>query len=75
LRHGPVGRRDHRVRPGCWRRGTVVDPAWTLPGVIIGPHCAGDRIGAERAAWRLASEQLRRYAAGEPLLNVVTNGY
>jgi phosphoglycerate dehydrogenase-like enzyme len=50
-------------------------PLWTLPGAIISPHCAGDTIGAERAAWRLAGEQLHRYAADEPLLNVVSDGY
>jgi phosphoglycerate dehydrogenase-like enzyme len=50
-------------------------PLWTAPGVILSPHSAGDTLGAERAAWALAGEQLRRYAAGEPLLNVVTDGY
>jgi phosphoglycerate dehydrogenase-like enzyme len=50
-------------------------PLWRLPGVIISPHCAGDTIAAERAAWRLAGEQLHRYATGEPLINVVTDGY
>ena len=50
-------------------------PLWTLPSAIISPHCAGDTIGAERAAWRLAGEQLHRYAAGEPLLNIVSDGY
>ena len=50
-------------------------PLWTLSSVIISPHSAGDTIGAERASWRLAGEQLRRYATGEPLLNVVSDGY
>ncbi len=50
-------------------------PLWALPSVIISPHSAGDTIGAERSAWQLAGEQLRRYAAGEPLLNVVRDGY
>jgi phosphoglycerate dehydrogenase-like enzyme len=50
-------------------------PLWTLSSVILSPHSAGDTIGAERAAWRLAWEQLHRYAAGEPLLNVVSDGY
>jgi phosphoglycerate dehydrogenase-like enzyme len=50
-------------------------PLWTAPGVLISPHSAGDTHGAERAAWALAGEQLRRYAAGEPLRNVVRNGY
>jgi phosphoglycerate dehydrogenase-like enzyme len=50
-------------------------PLWTAPGVAISPHSAGDTPGAERLAWALAADQLRRYAAGEPLQNVVRDGY
>ena len=50
-------------------------PLWGAPNLILTPHSAGDTPGAERAAWRLAGEQLRRYAAGKPLRNVVTDGY
>ncbi|MCW3046233.1 MAG: D-isomer specific 2-hydroxyacid dehydrogenase NAD-binding protein [Solirubrobacterales bacterium] len=50
-------------------------PLWTAPGVLISPHSAGDTRGADRAAWALAGDQLRRYAAGEPLRNVVRDGY
>jgi phosphoglycerate dehydrogenase-like enzyme len=50
-------------------------PLWRAPNVIITPHCAGDTPGAERAAWALCGEQLRRYVAGEPLRNVVRDGY
>jgi phosphoglycerate dehydrogenase-like enzyme len=50
-------------------------PLWTAPGVMLSPHSAGDTLGAERAAWALAGDQLRRYAAGEPLLNAVRDGY
>jgi phosphoglycerate dehydrogenase-like enzyme len=50
-------------------------PLWTAPGVMISPHSAGDTPGADRAAWSLAAAQLRRYAAGEPLANVVSDGY
>ena len=50
-------------------------PLWTAPNVMISPHSAGDTPAAERAAWALAAEQLRRYAAGEPLENVVRDGY
>ncbi|MEY2535192.1 MAG: hypothetical protein QOF29_3102, partial [bacterium] len=61
----------------------VVDPEplppdhalWRAPNVILTPHSAGDTPGAERAAWALAGEQLRRHAAGEPLRNVVRDGY
>jgi phosphoglycerate dehydrogenase-like enzyme len=50
-------------------------PLWTAPGVMISPHSAGDTPGADRAAWALAAAQLRRYAAGEQLENVVSDGY
>jgi phosphoglycerate dehydrogenase-like enzyme len=50
-------------------------PLWRAPNLMISPHSAGDTAGADRAAWALAAEQLRRYAAGEPLENVVTDGY
>jgi phosphoglycerate dehydrogenase-like enzyme len=50
-------------------------PLWTAPGVMISPHRAGDTPAGDRAAWALAAEQLRRYAAGEELRNVVVDGY
>ena len=50
-------------------------PLWKAPNVMISPHSAGDTPAAERAAWALAAAQLRRYAAGEPLHNVVSDGY
>jgi phosphoglycerate dehydrogenase-like enzyme len=50
-------------------------PLWTAPGVMISPHSAGDTPAADRAAWSLAAAQLRRYAAGEALENVVSDGY
>jgi phosphoglycerate dehydrogenase-like enzyme len=50
-------------------------PLWAAPNLILTPHSAGDTPGAERASWKLAGEQLRRYAAGEELINVVREGY
>jgi phosphoglycerate dehydrogenase-like enzyme len=50
-------------------------PLWGAPNLILTPHSAGDTPGAERASWKLAGEQLRRYAAGEELVNVVREGY
>jgi len=46
-------------------------PLWTLPGVIISPHVAGDFEGYMDRQVPLFCENLRRYLAGEPLLNVV----
>ena len=50
-------------------------PLWDAPGATVCPHRAGDTPGAERAAWRLAREQMARMVAGEPLQNVVRDGY
>ncbi len=52
-------------------------PLWSLPNVIITPHIAA-RSALTREDWnRLYRENLRRFALGEPLLNVVdkTAGY
>ncbi len=43
------------------------DPLWSTPGVMITPHIAGDGPDTDERAGRLAGEQLRRFAAGEPL--------
>jgi len=50
-------------------------PLWSAPGVTITSHSAGDSPGAERRARELVGAQLRRHAAGEPLVNAVTGGY
>ena len=46
-------------------------PLWSAPGVLITPHEGGASDALWPRAHRLVSEQLRRLAAGEPLLNVV----
>ena len=50
-------------------------PLWGMPNFLLTPHVAGSVRGLLPRAYRLASEQLRRYAAGEPLLNRVVDGY
>jgi phosphoglycerate dehydrogenase-like enzyme len=50
-------------------------PLWDAPGVLITPHLAGDSPGAERRAFALVGEQVRRYVRGEPLANVVEGDY
>jgi phosphoglycerate dehydrogenase-like enzyme len=50
-------------------------PLWSMPDVIITPHVAGDVAAEEDRAWGLVTEQLRRLARGEPLHNVVVDGY
>jgi phosphoglycerate dehydrogenase-like enzyme len=46
-------------------------PLWDAPGLLLTPHIAGDSPQAEERVYRLIGDQLRRYANGEPLLNVV----
>ncbi|MFF5226526.1 2-hydroxyacid dehydrogenase [Dactylosporangium sp. NPDC000521] len=50
-------------------------PLWDLPNVLITPHVAGSVRGLLRRAYSLAGDQVRRFAAGEPLINVVVDGY
>jgi phosphoglycerate dehydrogenase-like enzyme len=50
-------------------------PLWTAPGVLsITPHIAGDSPRGWAQAAELAAEQLVRWRAGEPLVNVVRPG-
>lgn len=46
-------------------------PLWALPNVLITPHMAGDSPGSTIRAFQLAGDQVRRFASGEPLINVV----
>src|SRR5271154_1575512 len=50
-------------------------PLWDAPGVLLTPHLAGDTVAAERRAFALVGKQVRRYVSGQPLANVVENGY
>ena len=50
-------------------------PLWAQPGVFITPHVGGAVTGLLPRAYRLVGEQLRRFAAGEPLVNRVVDGY
>jgi phosphoglycerate dehydrogenase-like enzyme len=50
-------------------------PLWSMPGVLITPHVAGDVSAEEDRAWALIADQAGRLARGEPLRNIVTDGY
>jgi phosphoglycerate dehydrogenase-like enzyme len=50
-------------------------PLWTLPGVIVSPHMSGDVLGWRDALVELFADNLARYRAGEPLLNVVDKAH
>jgi phosphoglycerate dehydrogenase-like enzyme len=46
-------------------------PLWDMPNVLITPHTAGSSPRSHARLMDLFCENLRRHAAGEPLLNVV----
>jgi phosphoglycerate dehydrogenase-like enzyme len=50
-------------------------PLWHLPNVFLTPHTGGTVRGLLPRAYRLAGDQLRRFAAGQPLINQVEAGY
>ncbi len=50
-------------------------PLWTAPGVLITPHVGGGTPGWADRAYRLVRDQVSRFVAGEPLRNVVSDGY
>lgn len=50
-------------------------PLWSAPNVFITPHVAASTPFSARAANSFVAAQARRYAAGEPLLNVITGAY
>jgi phosphoglycerate dehydrogenase-like enzyme len=49
-------------------------PLWTAPGVLISPHVGGSSTAFLPRVQRLIVAQVGRWAAGEPLLNVVRPG-
>jgi phosphoglycerate dehydrogenase-like enzyme len=46
-------------------------PLWTTPGVLIAPHVGGASSAFYPRSEALIGAQIRRYAAGEPLENVI----
>ncbi|MEU5948602.1 NAD(P)-dependent oxidoreductase [Micromonospora sp. NPDC047465] len=46
-------------------------PLWSAPNVLISPHIGGLTAALAPRARRLLVDQVRRYAAGKPLANVV----
>jgi phosphoglycerate dehydrogenase-like enzyme len=53
------------------RRGSR-HPFHELPNVIVTPHNSGWTSGMVRRRWDEVAENIRRFAAGETLINVVT---
>lgn len=50
-------------------------PLWKAPNLLITPHVAGASAKFIKRALNLASDQARRYARGEALINIVESGY
>ena len=50
-------------------------PLWSAPGVLITPHIAGDVRREQDRGWKLVKDQVERLSRGEPLRNVVAEGY
>jgi phosphoglycerate dehydrogenase-like enzyme len=50
-------------------------PLWSTPNVLIVPHVGGASSAMKPRAYRVVREQLHRFAAGEPLRNVMTGDY
>lgn len=50
-------------------------PLWACPNVLVSPHVGGNSSAFLPRARRLVADQLRRYAEGRPLRNVVTRPY
>jgi phosphoglycerate dehydrogenase-like enzyme len=50
-------------------------PLWSAPGLVITPHVGGNTSAFRPRAIRLVIGQLRRFAGGEPLENVVVGGF
>lgn len=50
-------------------------PLWTVQGVFLTPHVGGSCAGGSRRAWRVAAEEIGRYAAGGQPRNLVHGEY
>ncbi len=50
-------------------------PLYALPGAFVTPHVAGTTKYMSSDVYALITQQIWRYAAGEPLLNVVEGDY
>jgi phosphoglycerate dehydrogenase-like enzyme len=46
-------------------------PLWKCPNLLITPHVGASSPEFARRSLKVAADELRRYMAGEPLLNVV----
>jgi phosphoglycerate dehydrogenase-like enzyme len=47
-------------------------PLWHAPNTLITPHLAGAVAGWEKRGYRFAGDQIRRFAAGKPLIGMTS---
>jgi phosphoglycerate dehydrogenase-like enzyme len=50
-------------------------PLWDCPNLLVTPHVGGASTAMEPRSYALIRDQLGRYAAGQPLRNVMTGEY
>lgn len=50
-------------------------PLWRTPNVLVSPHVGGASSAMWPRAYRVVQGQLERFAAGEPLRNVMSGAY
>jgi len=50
-------------------------PLWKAPNLLISPHVGGASSAMWPRAYELVHAQLKRFAAGEPLANVMDGEY
>jgi phosphoglycerate dehydrogenase-like enzyme len=50
-------------------------PLWAAPNLLLTPHVGGAVRGFPARAYKLVAQQLARWAAGEELINLVSDGY
>ncbi|MCD4527215.1 2-hydroxyacid dehydrogenase [Nocardioides sp. cx-173] len=50
-------------------------PLWDAPGLLVSPHVGGVTSAMHPRVHRLVRDQLRRFAAGEDLCNVMSGSY
>lgn len=46
------------------------DPLWEAPNLILSPHCSGASRQTTARVWQITEDNVRRFIAGEPLMNV-----
>jgi phosphoglycerate dehydrogenase-like enzyme len=45
-------------------------PLWDVPNLLVSPHCSGSSWQTRERVWSITADNVRRFLAGEPLVNV-----